>query len=125
MSWLFQHLVDQETKYTFHQSVFLLSFIINFHYFKQLFCFCFLGKHAYEVCKSNVNEILLVSDEEIVAAVKALYNHGLVVEPSGAAAFAAFMFKKIPNVSNKNLVIVLTGSNITAEEMKALLTEKC
>ena len=47
-----------------------------------------------------------------------LYNGGLVVEPSGAAAFAAFLEKKIPNVkAGKEVVIFLTGSNVTIDEM--------
>ena len=47
-----------------------------------------------------------------------LYNGGLVVEPSGAAAFAAFLGKKIPDIkAGAQVVVFLTGSNVTVDEM--------
>ena len=45
------------------------------------------------------------------------FNNGLVVEPSGAAALAAFSSNKIPRGDKQNLVLVLTGGNVTPEEL--------
>ncbi|XP_013414790.1 uncharacterized protein LOC106176801 [Lingula anatina] len=81
----------------------------------------YAGKITYRLCKQFVEEILLVTDEEIVAAVAALYNAGLKVEPSGAAAFAALMAGKVPDFEGKNVVVVLTGGNVTPEELCQLL----
>lgn len=67
-----------------------------------------------------MDEILLVSDDEIKATVKRLYHAGLVVEASGSAAMAAMLFGKIPNVNGKNVVIVITGGNVTPDEMVKL-----
>jgi threonine dehydratase len=47
-----------------------------------------------------------------------LYNGGLVVEPSGAASFAAFLSKKIPDIkADAQVVVFLTGSNVTIDEL--------
>ena len=48
-----------------------------------------------------------------------LYNGGLVVEPSGAAAFAALLHNKIPDVAGKKVVVIITGGNVTPEELCA------
>lgn len=61
--------------------------------------------------------IVLVSDEEITAAVSTLYRSGLVVEPSGSAAFAAIVNNKIPELEGKNVVCVLSGGNIGKDEL--------
>ena len=45
-----------------------------------------------------------------------LYQRGLVVEPSGAAAFAALHTGKVPDVQGKNVVVVITGGNIASDE---------
>lgn len=61
--------------------------------------------------------IILVSDEEIEAAVSTLYRSGLVVEPSGSAAFAAIVNNKIPELEGKDVVCILTGGNIGKAEL--------
>lgn len=80
-------------------------------------CFCFSGKLPFELCQRYVEAIVLVSDEEIKAAVSTLYRSGLVVEPSGSAAFAAVVNNKIPNLEGKNVVCVLSGGNIGKDEL--------
>lgn len=59
----------------------------------------------------------MVTEDEIKAAVSALYSRGLVVEPAGSAAFAAFMFDKIPDVEGKTVTVILTGSNVSPGEL--------
>ena len=55
---------------------------------------------------------------------KTFYHAGLVVEPSGAAAFAALQANKIPDlVPGSNIVVMVTGGNITPEELCNLI--KC
>ncbi|XP_064607223.1 L-threonine ammonia-lyase-like [Liolophura sinensis] len=80
----------------------------------------FAGKITYNHCRKYVDDILLVSDDEIRAAVKRLYHAGLVVEASGSAAMAAMLFDKIPDVNGKNVVIVITGGNVTPDELVKL-----
>ncbi|XP_065317748.1 uncharacterized protein LOC135926024 isoform X3 [Gordionus sp. m RMFG-2023] len=57
-------------------------------------------KIAYDICSRNVEAIILVSDQEIRAAVAKCYRTGLIVEPSGCAALAALMVGKVPGIDN-------------------------
>ncbi|XP_041833779.1 L-threonine dehydratase biosynthetic IlvA isoform X1 [Melanotaenia boesemani] len=77
----------------------------------------FAGRLPYELCQRYVEGIILVSDEEIKTAVSTLYRAGLVVEPSGSAAFAAIDNNKIPDMEEKNIVCILSGGNIGKDEL--------
>ncbi|KAM9327510.1 L-threonine dehydratase catabolic TdcB-like isoform 1-T2 [Pholidichthys leucotaenia] len=77
----------------------------------------FAGRLPYELCQHYVEGIILVSDEEIKAAVSTLYRSGLVVEPSGSAAFAAIINNKIPELEEKNIVCIISGGNIGKDEL--------
>ena len=54
-------------------------------------------------------------------AVKTLYHAGLVVEPSGAAAFAALLAEKVPNTVGCKIVVFITGGNVTPDELSAIV----
>uniref|UniRef100_A0A3P9KBL3 L-serine deaminase n=1 Tax=Oryzias latipes TaxID=8090 RepID=A0A3P9KBL3_ORYLA len=71
----------------------------------------------YELCRRFVERIVLVSDEELKDAVSSLYKAGLVVEPSGSAAFAAVVNGKIPDLDGKKVVCILSGGNIGKDEL--------
>lgn len=75
------------------------------------------GPNTYRHCKKYVKDILLVSDTEILQGMFQLQKHGLMVEPSGAAAFAALYHGKVPDVKGKKVVVVITGGNVTPEEL--------
>lgn len=75
------------------------------------------GRLPFELCRRYVEQIVLVSDEEIGAAVSTLYRAGLVVEPSGAAAFAALINNKIFDLEGKEVVCVLSGGNVGKDEL--------
>ncbi|XP_076860882.1 L-threonine ammonia-lyase-like [Brachyhypopomus gauderio] len=77
----------------------------------------FAGALPYALCRKYVAEIVLVTEEEIKSAVSTLYNTGLVVEPSGCAAFAALVNGKIPDVTGKKVVVILSGGNIGKDEL--------
>uniref|UniRef100_A0A915JF82 Tryptophan synthase beta chain-like PALP domain-containing protein n=1 Tax=Romanomermis culicivorax TaxID=13658 RepID=A0A915JF82_ROMCU len=73
-----------------------------------------------------VDGILLVDDLEIVEAIKFLYfQMATVVEPAGAAPLAALMFGKVPlqDLEGKNIVIVISGRNVTAEDLERILNK--
>lgn len=54
---------------------------------------------------------------------KTFFYAGLVVEPSGAAAFAALQANKIPAVmADSNVVVMVTGGNIIPEELCNLIS---
>jgi threonine synthase len=61
-----------------------------------------------EVIEKTNGDVLVVDNEEIIAAMKELYRMGLLVEPTSAAAYAGL--KKIKGV--KSPLIPLTGTGI-------------
>ncbi|KAM4523565.1 L-threonine ammonia-lyase-like [Fundulus diaphanus] len=75
------------------------------------------GRLPFELCQLYVEQIVLVSDDEIKAAVSALYRAGLVVEPAGSAAFAALANNKIPDLEGKKVVCILSGGNVGKDEL--------
>lgn len=83
----------------------------------SLLFLCIPGKLPFELCQRYVEGIVLINDEEIKAAVSTLYRSGLVVEPSGSAAFAAIVNNKIPELEGKNVVCILSGGNVGKDEL--------
>ena len=77
----------------------------------------FVGEIGFHHAQKYVDEVVLVSDTEIIEAMRALYSVGILVEPSGAAALAAVKAGKIASIAGKKVAITLTGSNITPNEV--------
>jgi threonine dehydratase len=62
-----------------------------------------------------VDEFVLVSEEEMLGAMRHLMiQEHVIAEPAGAATTAAFL-KTEANYANKRAVLVVTGSNVTEE----------
>jgi threonine dehydratase len=58
-----------------------------------------------------VEDVILVTEEELIQAIRALFDsNGVVAEPSGAAAAAAFLKQPI---SSGPIALLVTGGNIT------------
>jgi threonine dehydratase len=73
-----------------------------------------------------VDDVVSVSEEAIVAAVRALYfDSKIVVEPSGATALAALLSGVVSPVTGPNgprpIVAVLSGGNVSPRDLAALL----
>ena len=69
-----------------------------------------------------MNLSLTVTDEEILATINfMLFRMKLLVEPSGAAAAAAVMFKKLPE-DVKRVGVVLSGGNIDTDVLGGLIS---
>ncbi|XP_060074158.1 L-threonine dehydratase catabolic TdcB-like isoform X1 [Ylistrum balloti] len=77
----------------------------------------FAGKLTYQHCRKFVEDVVLVTDKELIDTMAMFYKRGLVVEPSGCAAMAALINGRIPDVTGKKVVVFVTGGNITSEEM--------
>jgi threonine dehydratase len=81
------------------------------------------GKLTFEIARECVDEILLVSEEQIEKAVfTAMKESHLVVEPSAAAAFAA-LTEKAHLKSNEKVVIVVSGGNISLQMLSRILSK--
>ncbi len=82
-----------------------------------------LGNLPFALISRLVDEIVTVSDEEIRAAVLALHRGAkLVVEPSGAVAYAALMHGKT-GVEDRRSVAVLSGGNIDPRLLASWLSQ--
>jgi threo-3-hydroxy-L-aspartate ammonia-lyase len=76
------------------------------------------GEITFGVIASLVDEIVTVTDAEIVDAMRLLFERTkLVVEPSGASAFAAVLAGR---VHGDPIGIVLSGANVAAERFAEL-----
>lgn len=81
----------------------------------------YAGKLCYTLCKRYVEEVILVSDEELIQSMQVLFARGIKAEPSGCAAMAAILNGRVPDAEGKEVLVVVTGGNVSAEEMYQLL----
>ena len=80
------------------------------------------GELTWPVIQSLVDEVVTVSDPEIVSAMRFCFERlKLVVEPSGACALAALLAGRV-HVGGLRVGVVLSGGNIGAEAFGALVT---
>lgn len=71
------------------------------------------GELTYRYVREFVDDVALVSDREILSAMRLLAVRGkLVVEPSGAAAVAALMHGRIPVAAGGVAVALISGGNV-------------
>lgn len=78
------------------------------------------GVHTFPVIQQLVDEVLLVTEDELRAATRfILMRMKLMVEPSGAAAAAAVLAHKIPP-GPRRVGIVLSGGNADLEVLATL-----
>jgi len=79
------------------------------------------GTMTFPILQQTAEDVLTVSDPEIVSAIKfMLFRMKLLVEPSGAAAAAAVMQRKLPP-ETRRVGVILSGGNIDSQVLAALL----
>ena len=70
------------------------------------------GDLTYEICRKYVDDIALVSEDEICAAIlRLIEEEKMVAEGAGAVSVAAAMFNKVP-IKGKKTVCLVSGGNI-------------
>jgi threonine dehydratase len=76
---------------------------------------------ALEIMRSTVDDVMLVTDDEIIEAMRWIHRDaGLVVEPAGAAGIAA-VAKLRNELAGKQVAVPLTGGNVTDEQLRTWL----
>ena len=74
---------------------------------------------------AHARGVVLVSDEEIIRALRVIVERTkLLVDPSGAAAVAALLESRIPVEPEQPVVAVLSGGNVDLPSLCALLSEE-
>jgi threonine dehydratase len=78
------------------------------------------GELTFPILRKHVEQMLIVSDDEIRATLKfLLMRMKILVEPSGAVSAAAALSKKIPSGLGR-VGIILSGGNVDYEQLAAL-----
>jgi threonine dehydratase len=81
----------------------------------------FVGAIPLEVARRHVDEIVLVSEDDIALAMRALFERArLVVEGSGAAATAALLAKRVQLPPGSRVAAIVSGGNVDPERFAAL-----
>jgi len=76
-----------------------------------------LGKRNFPIIQEFVNDIVTVSEEAIVEAMRFIYERmKIVVEPSAAVTLAAVFEKKI-EVEGKRIGLILSGGNVDLKKL--------
>jgi threonine dehydratase len=79
------------------------------------------GELTFPVIQELVDEVVTVSDDEIVAAMRLLFERTkTVTEPSGASAFAALLAGRV-DAAGLRVGVTLSGGNITATRFTELM----
>ncbi len=73
-----------------------------------------VGELMFPIAQRHVDRVVLVSDDEILAAQRALWEGlRIVVEPGGAAAFAALLSARYQPRQGERVGVLLCGGNTT------------
>ena len=82
------------------------------------------GTLTYEIVRRYVDDVVLVDDDEIASAVRALLARTkLLAEPAGAATVAAILERKLPLRAGERVVAVISGGNVDLAKLRELLKE--
>ena len=79
------------------------------------------GELTYEMVKQYVDDIALVTEDEIAAAILALIEkQKMIAEGAGAVSVAAAMFHKFP-LEGKKVVSIISGGNIDVTSLSRVI----
>ncbi len=74
-----------------------------------------VGEMMFPIAQAHVQSVLLVSDDSIVEAQRALWNVlRVVAEPGGAAAFAALLSRRYQPKPGERVGVLVCGGNTAA-----------
>ncbi|HEX4045915.1 MAG TPA: threonine/serine dehydratase [Gammaproteobacteria bacterium] len=77
------------------------------------------GSITFEICQNYVDDYILVSEEEIKNAIISLIKtQHLLIEGAAGVALAALL-KNAQQFHGKNVVVILSGANISLEALKS------
>lgn len=81
-----------------------------------------VGKHNFEIIMKFVDDIVTVTDREVIDTMKFLLERmKIVAEPTGAVAPAAVLFKKL-GISGKKVCAVISGGNVSLKKLGEYLS---
>lgn len=85
----------------------------------------FTGEGTLAVCRERVDEVVLVSEDEIAEAMRFVYTRAkLACEPAGAAAVAALLAGKVAASQDGSVVAVVSGGNADPKVAAGILASR-
>lgn len=76
-----------------------------------------LGKLPFSIIKEHVDDIVTVSEESIIEAMRYIWERlNIIIEPSCAVPVAA-IFEKNIDIANKKIGIIITGGNVDLDNL--------
>ena len=83
-----------------------------------------LGDKTFPIIQQNVKEIITVTDDEIVDALRLVWERmKIIIEPSCAVPLAALLKEK-DRFTGKRVGIILSGGNVDLERVLKLMVGK-
>ncbi|KAJ2815736.1 threonine deaminase [Coemansia sp. 'formosensis'] len=81
---------------------------------------CQVGKECFRVAKDLIDDVVLVTNDEVCAAIKDVFEDTRsVLEPSGALATAGLKkYARVNELSDKTLVAVTSGANMNFDRLR-------
>ena len=81
-----------------------------------------VGRRNHALMAAHVEQVVGVADEEIVAAMRLLFERAkLVAEPSGATALAALLAGRLGDLRGARVGVLLSGGNVEVDRFAKLL----
>jgi threonine dehydratase len=85
----------------------------------------FVGEINLALAQRYVDEVVLVSDDEMIEALRLILERcKILAEPGGAASFAALLFRKTSVPRGAEVVCLLSGGNIDLSRLGRYLSER-
>jgi threonine dehydratase len=83
------------------------------------------GEHTLRVCAERGVESVLITEDDVRAGFRFLYERAkLAAEPGAAAGTGALLAGKVPEVEGRTVVVVVSGGNVAPEIAAAILKEE-
>jgi threonine dehydratase len=79
-----------------------------------------VGEETFRLCKKLVDEIVVVSNDEICAAIKDIFeDRRSILEPAGALGFAGLKrYVEREKLKDKHLVTIASGANVNFDRLR-------
>lgn len=77
-----------------------------------------LGSLTWSILREHLADIVTVSDAEVIAAMRLLWERAkLLVEPSSATVLAAMLSQRCPIPTGSRVGLILTGGNVSLDQL--------
>lgn len=80
----------------------------------------YVGRHTFDLCRRYVDEVLTVTNDQICAAIKSIFEDTRsIVEPAGALSVAgAVLYAENHGLRERHIVTICSGANMAFEKLQ-------